>query len=75
MSCEYTVTEERIRDEAGEHIAFGIVLRSEEGVNIARLPSLFFSRRKAECFSALCNRLSLSPRHLTEVAEDILAEQ
>lgn len=74
MSNVYKVTEELICDEGGEHRAFGIQLQTEDGESIAYLPSLFFDRQRAECFTELCNRLALSPRHLSEIADDILAE-
>ena len=74
MNCNYSVREETVSDENGNHTAFGIEAYTEDGVRLLYLPSLFFAREKAECFRDLCNRLSLSPRHLQEVADDILAE-
>lgn len=74
MNCEYLIREETHRDERGEHTAFGIEVRAESGACLSYLPSLFFVREKAESFRDLCNRLSLSPEHLFEIAEDILAE-
>ena len=74
MNCAYTVTEEEIEDEGGRHTVFGLAVCTEDGAPLAHLPSLFFSREKAESFSRLCERLALSPRHLLEVADDLLAE-
>ena len=74
MKIYYTVEEERIAGEDREHLAFGIAARREDGERIAGVSSLFFDRERAEQFAAVCNRLGLSPRHLDEVAEDILTE-
>ena len=74
MSCHYTVREERIVCEGATHTAYGIVAVLEGGAVAAHLPALFADRPRAEALAALCNRLSLSPCHINDVAEDILAK-
>lgn len=75
MELRYLVTEELERTSDGEEKRmFGILLTGEEGEALARLPSLFGSRERAEQYAELFTRLSLSPTHLHEVADDLLAE-
>ncbi len=74
MDCLYALKEEVIETDEKRARAFGVEVYDSEGELLARLPSLFFSRERAEGFVSLCNRLALSPSHLFEVADDILAE-
>ena len=73
MSCLYIVKEEVVLCEGAPCVTYGIEAVCD-GAVVARLPSLFVSRMRAERLAALANRLRLSPSHLSEVAEDILAE-
>ncbi len=74
MHYRYTVREEAISCEGARHTAYGILAVCDDGSILAHLPSLFAERTEAEAFAALANRLCLSPCHLFEVAEDILAK-
>ena len=74
MGCQYRVKEEEILYEGEVYPAYGIEAVLEGGAVAAHLPALFADRPRAEALAERCNRLSLSPCHLAEVGEDILAK-
>lgn len=75
MFCTYKLTETTVTDGSGTaHAAFGIALYQAESDQPTRvIGGIFTDRAAAEEFISLCNRLELSPDHLDDVIEDVLA--
>ncbi len=64
---EYYFKEEKNTDENGNiYISYSV------GNDDFYIHDVFISKRKAEKFVRLCNRLKLSPIHLKDVIEDFI---
>ena len=76
MSATYKIRIDTITDEDGEPIiVYGIQAVEADNnsdFTLTSVPDIFFSRKKAEDFISLCNKINLSPSHLTDFIEPIL---
>ena len=75
-SVSYEITEESISCEGASAVTYGIraCRRGEEECPLAEVRDVTPNRARLTEFARVCNALALSPIHLTEAVEDLLAK-
>ena len=66
------VIENVYNEEASTRIGYGIALFENNSSLISSFPDVSRDRKAVEKLVNLCNKLDLSPDHLTDVIEDFL---
>ena len=70
---KYCATKEKIKNEAGTYLAYGIEIR-EKGVVLRRITDIFTTYQDARKLCRKCNRLKLDAEQIDDVVQDYLAE-
>ena len=73
MRAEYELLEEQFTDpESGVYTAYGVVVKID-GQIFCSISDVFLDLAFAEQMISMCNKQNLSPVHLDDLIEDILA--
>ena len=70
---KYCVTKEKIENETGTYLAYGIEIR-EKGIVLRRISDIFRTHKEASMLCRRCNRLRLDAEQIDDVVQDYLAE-
>lgn len=70
---KYCATKEKVENEIGTYLAYGIEIR-EKGIVLRRISDVFKTHREAKLLCRKCNRLKLDVEHIDDVVQDYLAE-
>ncbi len=76
MRHEYRLKQNTLHSQEGkEYIAYGIEAVDPSGTVLKSFADVFFDRKAAEDFVALCNRCELSLLHFADAVEDAIGGQ
>ncbi len=76
MRQEYRLKKNILHNMEGqEYIAYGIEAVDPSGTVLGSFSDVFFDRKAAEDFVALCNRCELSLLHFADAVEDAIVGQ
>ena len=71
----YKLREDEVYDEESVvHTAWGVTVSDAHGEVLRSIGDVFLDKKRAEAFVEKCNKSQLSPIHLLDVIEDVLAE-
>ncbi len=73
MKTIYRSQQNIISDNGIQVISYGIAVTDENGIPLRAVSDIFGNMADADRFAKLCTELELSPEHLDDVIEDILA--
>ena len=73
MKTIYRSQQNIISDSGLQAITYGIAVTDENGIPLRTVSDIFGNISDADKFAKLCTELELSPEHLDDVIQDVLA--